>query len=136
MNEQYLGSFIPDNHCGETPQHVDKPGHLSDPTSTTDSTSLVFPLQDTYSVEIEFVPEFEEHLNNANLSQTDVFLNHISMNSSSCIKRLIHHLASLAIRKVIYVKTYGKMTPSSLIQQTLAQDLHYPISWYNTTMKT
>ena len=31
-------------------------------------------LQDTSSVEIEFVPEFEEYLDNANLSQTDVFL--------------------------------------------------------------
>ena len=37
VNEQYFGSSIPDNHCGETPQHVDKPYHLSDPTSTTDS---------------------------------------------------------------------------------------------------
>ena len=39
-----------------------------------DSTSLTFQLQDTSSVEMEFVPEFEEHLDKANLSQTNVFL--------------------------------------------------------------
>ena len=72
---------------------MDKSCHLSDPISTIDgfdesstldapddhlleldSTSLAFELQDTSSVEIKFVPEFEEHLDNANLSQTDVFL--------------------------------------------------------------
>ena len=39
-----------------------------------DSTSLAFQLQDTSSVETELVPEFEEHLDNPNLSQTDIFL--------------------------------------------------------------
>ena len=92
-NEQYFGSSIPDNNCGETPQHVDKSRHLSDPTSTTDSldesstlgvpedllleldsTSLVFQLQDASSVENEFAPELEEHLDNANLSQTGLLL--------------------------------------------------------------
>ena len=92
MNEQYFGSSIAANYCGETFQHVDK-CHLSDSTGTTDSldesctldapdghllqldsTSLAFQLHDTTSVEIKFVPEFEEHLHNANLSQTDVFL--------------------------------------------------------------
>ena len=34
----------------------------------------MFQLQDTSSVEIEFVPVFEEHLDNAHLSQTDVIL--------------------------------------------------------------
>ena len=37
VNEQFFGSSIPDNHYRETPQHVDKPCHLGDPTSTTDS---------------------------------------------------------------------------------------------------
>ena len=37
VNEQYFGSFIPHNRCGETPQHVDKLCHLTDPISTTDS---------------------------------------------------------------------------------------------------
>ena len=51
-------------------------------------------------------------------------------------KRLIHHLTILAIRKVIFVKSYAKMTSSSLMPQTLGQDLHCPSSWYNTTMRT
>ena len=36
VNEQYLESSIPDTCCGETPQHVDKTCHLSDPTSITE----------------------------------------------------------------------------------------------------
>ena len=101
MNGQYFGLSIPDNHCGETPQHVDKSCHLSDPTSTTDSldesstlyvphdplleltsTSLISLLHDASSVEIKFVPELEEHFDHAKLSQTDLFLSHITMNSS------------------------------------------------------
>ena len=34
-----------------------------------DSTSLGSQPQDTFSVEIEFVPDFEEHLDNTNLFQ-------------------------------------------------------------------
>ena len=81
MKEQYIESSIPANHCGETPQHVDKSCQSCDSTSTTDdhlleldSTSLKFQLQGVPSVEIEFIPEFEEHLDNNNLSQTAVFL--------------------------------------------------------------
>ena len=33
-------------------------------------------LQDTSSIEIEFVSESEKHLDHTNLSQTDVFLEH------------------------------------------------------------
>ena len=74
---------------------MDKSFHLSEPTSTTDgsdesstlsateghmlqldSTSPSFQLQETSSVEIEFVPEFEGQLDHGNLSQTDVFLEH------------------------------------------------------------
>ena len=41
-----------------------------------DSTSLMthVPLQDTSSVEIEFVPGFEQHLDNMNLSKTNIVL--------------------------------------------------------------
>ena len=39
-----------------------------------DSSSLMFQLHDTSLVEIEFVTEFEEHLEMPQLSQTDVFL--------------------------------------------------------------
>ena len=64
--------YIPENHCAETPQHVDASCHLSESTSTIDSldelskldapddhlfeldsTSIRFQLQDTSSVEIE-----------------------------------------------------------------------------------
>ena len=78
----------PDN----PPQAVDKSCHLSDSTSTTDSLdesstlnapddhllqfSFSSQLQDTSSVEIEFVSESEGHLDHANLSQTDLFLEH------------------------------------------------------------
>ena len=81
----------PDN----PPQDVDKSCHLSDSTNTTDSldesstlsgqddhvlqldsTSLSSQLQDTYSVEIEFVLESEGQLDNGNTSLTDVFLEH------------------------------------------------------------
>ena len=77
------------------PQDMDNSCHLSDPSSTTDcfdesstlsvpddhllqldSTSPSFHLQDTSSVEIEFVSEFEGHLDHANPSQMDDFLEH------------------------------------------------------------
>ena len=41
-----------------------------------DSTSLSSQLQDNSSIEIEFVPEFEGHLDHANPSQTEVSLEH------------------------------------------------------------
>ena len=91
--EQYFESSIPANHFGEAPQHGDKSCHLSDCTSTThslnesraldasgdhllelDSTSLMSQLQDISRNQIEFVSEFEDHLDHVNLSQTDVFL--------------------------------------------------------------
>ena len=81
----------PDN----PPQDVDNSCHLSDSTSTNDSldesstlsvpddhllqvdsTISSFQLQETSSVEIEFVPEVEGYLNHANLSQTYVFHEH------------------------------------------------------------
>ena len=40
-----------------------------------DSTSVSS--QDTSSIEIEFVPESEGQLDNANLSPTDIFLEHV-----------------------------------------------------------
>ena len=76
-----------------TPQHVNQSCHLSESTSTTDSlnnsitldasddclldmdsTGLASQLQDTSSVQIEFISEFEEQLDPDNLSQTDAFL--------------------------------------------------------------
>ena len=78
-----------------TPQDVDKSCHASDSTSTTDSlddsstligpddhllqldsTSLSSQLHDTSSIEIVFVSKSEGHLDHANPSQTDVFLEH------------------------------------------------------------
>ena len=101
MNEHYVGSSITENHFGGTCQHVDKSCHFSDPTSAPDtldepskldapedhlveldSTSLMFQLQDTSRDEIQFVPELKEHLDNAILSQTDVFLLPMTMNCS------------------------------------------------------
>ena len=46
-----------------------------------DSTSFAFQLQDTSCFEFKFVPEFEEHLDNANISQTGSFLNDMTMDS-------------------------------------------------------
>ena len=47
-----------------------------------DSTSLTSQLQDTSSIEIEFVPELEGQLDHGNPSQTDFFLNTMTMNCS------------------------------------------------------
>ena len=43
-NKQIFWSSISDNHCGETPQHVDKSCHQSDSTSTTDGLDEPSPL--------------------------------------------------------------------------------------------
>ena len=88
---------FPDNYppLDNAPQDVDNSCHLSDFTSTTnslnetcsldtsgdhllhlDSPSLSSGLKDTSSVasvEVEFVPDFEEPLDNNNFSPTDVF---------------------------------------------------------------
>ena len=50
-----------------------------DPPLQLDPTSLSSHLQDTSSIEIEFVSEFEGHLNHANLL---LFLNNMTMNCS------------------------------------------------------
>ena len=42
-----------------------------------------------FCVQIKFVPEFEEHLDNAQLSKTDIFLHPMTMNCSYLVKRLI-----------------------------------------------
>ena len=116
------------------PQDVDPSCHLSDSTSTTDSldesstlsapddhllplysTCLSVQLQDTSGIAIEFVPEFEEQLDHGNLSQTDVFLEHHDYELPLLNQeRFIHHLTISAIRKVIIVKSYAKITLSSL----------------------
>ena len=99
VTEQYFGPCIPENHCVETPQHVDKLFHLSNLTSTPDcldkpstldvpddhpleldSTSLAFQLQDTSSFEIEFVPEIWTM---PIFCKQRFFLNYMTMNSCS-----------------------------------------------------
>ena len=117
---------------------MDKSCHLSDFTSTTDSfyklstqsapddnllqldsTSTSFQQQDISSVEIEFVPRFKGHLDQAHLSQTDGFLEHHDYELFLLNKRLIHHLTISAIRTVIIETSYAKMTPSSLMHKQL-----------------
>ena len=98
-----------------------------------DSTSLA---QDTSSVEINFVPEFEEHLDNANLSQTNVFLEPHDYELFLLSQEIDISSDNLSHQEVIFVKIYAKMTLSSLILQSSGGHLHYPISWHNTTMRT
>ena len=115
---------------------VDKSCHLSDSTSTTeswdesstlsvqddhllqlDSTSLSS--QDTSSVEIEFVLNLKNTWTMSTFHQQMFFMNIMIMNCSYYIKRLMHHLTISVIRKVIVMKSYAKMTPSSLMPQIL-----------------
>ena len=131
-------SHFHDNHPSpDSPgQDVDKSSHLSDSTGTTDrldesstlsaqddhllqvdSTSLSS--QDTPSVLIEFLPESQSQLDNDNPSQTDFSVNTMTINCSYSIKRLMQHLTISAIRKVMIVKNCAKMTPSSLMPETL-----------------
>ena len=140
----------------DPPQDVDK-SHLSDSTSTTtnlnetcfldtscdhllhlDSPSLSSELQDTSSVksvEIEFVPDFEEPLEVTIFHQQMFSVYNMTMTCSCSIKRLILHLTISTIRTLVSVKSKVKMT-SSFMLLTLATVLHYPNSWHNTTMRT
>ena len=106
------------------PQCVDTSCHLSDFTSTTDSldesstlsvrddhllqvdsTSPSLQLQETSSVEIEFVPELEGKVDNGNLSPNAVFLEYHD-NELFLLNQEIHHLTIAAIRKTITVRNY------------------------------
>ena len=117
----------------DPPQDVDK-SHLSESTSTTtnlnescsldtscdhllhlDSPSLSSELQDTSSVEsveIEFVPDFEEPLESNKFSPADDSVYNMTMTCSYSIKRLILHLTISTIRTLMSVKSKVKMTSS------------------------
>ena len=151
---------FPDNYppLDNAPQDVDNSCHLSDFTSTTnslnetcsldtsgdhllhlDSPSLSSRLKDTSSVasvEVEFVPDFEEPLDNNNFQQLMFSLNNMTMTCSYSIKRLLHHLTISTIRTAMLVKSEVKMPPFSFMPPTLVTFLHYPNSWHNTTVKT
>ena len=107
---------------------MDKSSHLSNSSSTTDnldpsstlsaqddhllqvdSTSLSS--QDTSGLEIEFVPGSEGQLVNGNITPTDAFLEYHDYELFLSIKRLVHHLAISAIRKVMIGKSDAMMTP-------------------------
>ena len=93
-----------------------------------DSTSVSS--QDTFSIEIEFLPEFEGQLDHVNLSPTDVFLQH-------------HDNELFLLQKKIDAP-YGNLNHQDnhacenqddiLIHTTNLS--HYPNSWHNTTLKT
>ena len=111
---------------------------MSDPTSTTDSLDQVHwmpqmttclncilpPLHFNYKTALVLKSSLFLSLKNIwtmpIFHKQTFFLNHMTMNSSSSVKRLIHHLTISATRKVLFVKSYAKMTPSSLMPQTLA----------------
>ena len=140
----------------DAPKDVDKP-HLSDSTKNTinlketcsldascdhllhlDSPSLSSELEDTSSVEsveIEFVPDFEEPLESNKFSPTDVSVYNMTMTCSYLIKRLILHLTISTIRTLMSVKSKVKMN-FSFMSLTQATILHYPHSWHNATVKT
>ena len=121
--------------------------HLSDSTSTTtnlnetcsldtscdhlfhlDSPSLSSELQDTSSiesVEIEFVPDFEEAWKVASFHQQMFSVYNMTMTCSYSIKRLILHLTISTIRTLMSAKSKVKMT-SSFMPLTLAKIIHYP----------
>ena len=141
----------PDN----PPHDVDKYCHLSDSTSTTDSvdesttlsapddhllqvesTSPSFQLQDTSSVEIDFVPDSEGQLDNGNISPTDVFLEHhdhelfplnqeIDAPSDNLSHQEHHNCEKLCQDDLLFTRAKNHSL-------TFAS----PSSWHNTTVKT
>ena len=128
----------------DPPQDVEK-SHLSDSTSTTtnlnetcsldtscehllhlDSPSLPSELQDTSSiatVNIEFVPDFEQPLEINNFHQQMFSVYNMTMTCSYSIKSLILHPTISTIRALISVKSKVKIT-TSFMPPTLATILH------------
>ena len=98
-----------------------------------DSTSVSS--QDISSIEIEFVSESEGQLENANLSPTDIFVDHHDYELFLPQRRLMHHMTISVIKKLMYVKSSVKMNSTSM-PLTLATILHYPNSWHNINVKT
>ena len=86
--------------------HLESPNHSSEPQDTLS----------VESVEIEFIDESEEPLDNHKLPPTGVFLE--------------HHDYDLLLHNQDFKMTLSCMSP------TLATPLHYPNSWHNTTVKT
>ena len=94
VNEQYVGPSIPEHHCAETPQHLDRPCNLSDPISTLIVwmiqvhwmpqliiclnwilPALHFNYKTSLVLKLSLFLSLKKHLENAQLSQTDFFLN-------------------------------------------------------------
>ena len=95
-------------------------------------------LQDTSSVEsveIEFVPVFEEPLESNKFSPTDIFSVQHDYDLFLLNQEVDTHLTISTIRTLMSVKSKVKMT-STFMPLTLATILHYPNSWHNTTVKT
>ena len=141
----------PDN----SPQDVDKSCHLSDSISTTDSldesstlsapddhllqldsTSPSFQLQDTSSVEVEFVSESEGHLKHANLSQTDIFLEHHDYELFLLNQEIDAPSDNLSHQESHSCEKLCQDDPFFTHVTNFSLTLHYPISWHNTTVKT
>ena len=86
------------------------------------------------SVEIEFLPESEGHLDHTKNSPTDLFSTHTMTTNCSYYKRsLMHQITTSTI--ITFIPVRIKMTSSS-IPPTLATSLHYPNSWHNTPVTT
>ena len=82
-----------------------------------DSTRLS--AQDTSSVEIEFVSEFEEQLDDGNLSQTDVFLEYHDYELFLLNQEIDAPSDNLSHQESHNCEKLCQMTPFSLMPQTL-----------------
>ena len=103
-----------------------------------DSKSLLSELQDTSSVEsveIEFVPDFEEHLESNKFSPTDVFSAQLDY-ELFLLNQEIDTPSDNPNHQDTHVSESKVQMTSSFMPLTLATTLHYPNSWHNTTVKT
>ena len=143
---------FPDNYPppGNPRQDVDKSCHLSDSTSITnsshdtssldtsydhllhlDSPSLSPELQESSSVEsveVEFVPDFEEPLDNNNFSPTDVFSEQHDYDIFLLSQEIDTSSDNLSHQDTHVCESEVKIAPSSFMPPTLATILHYPNS--------
>ena len=155
IKEQCLEPFIPTSHFGEALEYRDKLCHVHESTSTTDtlsasiatlddpddqtfetnSTLHEIQLQDTSSVEIEFICDLEEHGEHTNLSSTNGFLDQhdyelflLGLESDTPSNNL-NYFSSIYSKKLSQEDSFITHATS------LGRSFALPHLWNNTTVK-
>ena len=99
--------------------------------------SLSSELQDTSSVEsveVEFVPDFEDPFDKNNFSPRDVFSEQHDYDLLLLNQEIDPPSDNLSHQDSHVCESKVMMTAYSFMPPTLATLLHYPNSWHNTTV--